>query len=67
MPTRLLWSLGVLLVTLGVAARLLGWDALLWAPTAAVEAVRSDPGTYGLIAAGVALMVLARLLGRWRG
>jgi hypothetical protein len=67
MPTRLLWTAGVLLVLLGIAARVFGWDALLWIPEAAIEAVRSDPGTYGVIALGVLLMVAARLFGRWRG
>ena len=59
-----LWSIGTLLVALGVAANVLGWDALLWVPVAVVRAVRSDPETYGVIAAGLVLMVLARLIGR---
>ena len=53
-------------MALGSAAHLFGWDALLWVPQAAAEAVRASPGTYGLVAAGVALMVLARLVGRRR-
>ena len=64
---RWLWSLGTVLVVLGLAAHVFGWDALLWIPMAAVEAVRSDPETYGVVAAGVVLMVLARLIGRRRG
>ncbi|WP_149535541.1 hypothetical protein [Siccirubricoccus phaeus] len=61
-----LWSLGTLLVALGLAAHLFGWDTLLWLPAQAVEAIRADPGTYGVVALGVALMVLARLISRWR-
>ncbi|HVG82440.1 MAG TPA: hypothetical protein VNB28_09175 [Methylomirabilota bacterium] len=67
MSARLLWSAGVLLVLLGLAARVFGWDALVSVPRAAIEAVRSDPGSYGLVALGVALMVLAGLIRRWRG
>jgi nitrate reductase gamma subunit len=62
-----LWSLGTLLVALGLAAHLFGWDALLWIPSAAIEAVRSEPETYGVVAIGLVLMVLARLIGRRRG
>lgn len=73
-----LWSLGILLVALGLAAREVGWDtllwlpmatirALLWIPAAAIDAVRSDPATYGVVALGVALMVLARVIGRRGG
>ncbi|WP_372620003.1 hypothetical protein [Falsiroseomonas sp.] len=58
--------MGVLLVALGVAAQVFGWDALLWLPMAAVEAARSNPETYGLVVIGVVLMVVARLLGRRR-
>lgn len=61
---RLLWSAGGLLVTLGIAALVFGWDALLWLPTAAVEMAVEYPETYGLIAGGIVLMVLARALGR---
>jgi hypothetical protein len=67
MPARLLWTLGTILVLLGIAARVFGWDPLLRIPLAAVEAVRSDPGTYGVIALGLLLMLAARLFGRWRG
>jgi|GEM_PF-6272270 len=67
MSARFLWSLGVLLVSLGLAARAFGWDTLLWLPRAAVEAVRDDPATYGLVALGVGCMVLAGLIRRWRG
>ena len=63
---RLLWSAGVLLVALGLAAQEFGWDALLWLPMAAVEVARSNPETYGLVAVGVVLMLVARLLGRRR-
>jgi len=73
-----LWSLGIALVVLGLAARLMGWDALLWMPMAAVDtlmwlpmaaidAVRSDPATYGVVALGVLLMVVARVIGRRKG
>jgi hypothetical protein len=67
MSARILYTLGVLLVLLGLAAHLLGWDALLWLPEAAVAAVRENPATYGLVALGIALMVLAGLIRRWRG
>ncbi|MFC0385097.1 hypothetical protein [Muricoccus vinaceus] len=77
MSTRL-WSLGILLVALGLAAREVGWDtllwlpmaairSLLWIPAAAIDAVRSDPTTFGVVALGVLLMVLARLIGRRGG
>jgi hypothetical protein len=67
MSARLLWSVGFLLVALGLAAHLFGWDALLRIPLAAIEIVRSHPWTYGVVAVGVVLMVVARLLGRRRG
>jgi hypothetical protein len=67
MSARFLWSIGTLLVTLGLAALAVGWDTLLWLPKAAIEAARAEPWTYGLIAAGVALMLLATLIRRWRG
>jgi len=56
-----------MLVGLGVAANLLGWDALLWIPAAVFRAVRSDPETYGVIALGILLMAAARLMGRRGG
>jgi hypothetical protein len=62
--SRLLWSMGVVLVALGLAAQVFGWDTLLWLPVATVEVARSNPETYGLVAVGVALIVVARLLGR---
>jgi hypothetical protein len=67
--SRLLWSIGAVLVALGLAAQAFGWDALLWLPATLLEAVRSDPGTYGVVALGVLLMVLGRLvgIGRRRG
>jgi hypothetical protein len=64
--SRWLWSLGAMLVVLGLAAHLFGWDALLRIPMAAIEAARSEPETYGVVAVGVVLMVVARLVGRRR-
>ena len=64
--SRWLWALGSLLVMLGLAAHLFGWDALLWVPEAVVEAIRAEPETYGVVAAGVVLMLLARVIGRGR-
>ena len=76
MHTRL-WSLGVFLVALGVAAHVVGWDTLLWAPrvildsliwvpAALLDAVTASPATTGVILLGIALMVVARLRGRRR-
>lgn len=76
MPGRL-WSLGVFLVALGIAAYVVGWDALLWlpravldslfwVPAAILDAVSASPATFGVIALGVALMVFARMKGRRR-
>lgn len=62
----LLWTAGTALVALGLLAHFFGWDALLSIPIAVVETVRSYPETYGLVAVGVLLMVLARLFGRRR-
>ena len=73
-----LWSLGVLLVAVGVAAHVMGWDALLWLPRLAmdsliwlpmaiVDAVRDAPGTFGVVALGVLLMVVARVMGHRKG
>jgi hypothetical protein len=59
-----LWTAGAALVALGLAAHVFGWDALLWIPVAAVETVRENPETYGVVALGLLLMVLARLIGR---
>jgi hypothetical protein len=64
---RLLGSLGAMLVMLGLAAHLFGWDALLSIPLAALDAVRADPETYGVVAVGVLLMLVARLIGGRRG
>jgi hypothetical protein len=64
--SSLLWSTGAVLVALGLAALAFGWDALLWIPAVVLEAERSDPETYGLVALGVLLMVLGRLVGIWR-
>jgi hypothetical protein len=51
------------LVALGLAAHVFGWDALLSVPVAIADTVRSSPETYGIVALGVLLMVLARLIG----
>jgi hypothetical protein len=60
---RWLWTAGAALVVLGLLAHVFGWDALLWIPAAALESVRGNPETYGIVALGVLLMVLARLIG----
>ena len=60
---RWLWTAGAVLVALGLAAHLFGWDALLSIPVAVVETVQESPETYGVVALGVLLMVLARLIG----
>jgi hypothetical protein len=60
---RWLWTAGAALVMLGLAAHVFGWDALLSIPSALVETVQSSPETYGIVALGVLLMVLARLIG----
>lgn len=60
---RWLWTAGAALVALGLAAHLFGWDALLSVPMALVDTVRSSPETYGIVALGVLLMLLARLIG----
>jgi hypothetical protein len=76
MPARL-WSLGVFLVALGIAAYIVGWDRLLWLPRAVfdsmawvpgaiIDAVVMSPATFGVILLGVALMVFARMKGRRR-
>lgn len=64
---RWLSAVGSGLVLLGLAAHWFGWDTLLWIPEAALAAIRRDPGTYGLVAAGLGMMVLARLIGRRGG
>lgn len=72
-----LWSLGAFLVALGIAAHLVGWDALLWIPRAAMDwlawipaaiigAVRDAPATSGIILLGIILMVVARVMMRSR-
>lgn len=63
---RWLSSLGGLLVMLGLAAHVFGWETLRWIPEAAIAAIRADPETYGVVALGLALMLLARVIGRWR-
>jgi hypothetical protein len=68
----------VFLVALGIAAHIVGWDTLLWLPgvildslmwipETAVDAVQRAPATTGVIALGVALMVVARLVSRRSG
>lgn len=64
---RWLGSLGALMVTVGLLAHVFGWQTLLWIPEAAIAAVRSAPETYGLVAAGLLLMLVARLLRRRGG
>ncbi len=61
--SRWLWTAGAALVALGLAAHVFGWDTLLWVPVALVETVQSSPETYGIVALGVLLMVVARLIG----
>lgn len=58
-----LGTAGAALVALGLAAHLFGWDFLLWIPLWVVETVESSPETYGVIALGLLLMLLARLVG----
>ncbi len=71
MLARRLQGLGVALLVLGLAAHTFGWGWVLWLPEvfmdaarAFVEAIRWDPLTYGLIAAGLGLIVVARVVGR---
>ena len=63
---HVLWSAGAILVALGLAAHLFGWDSLLWIPEAILDAIREDPKTYGVIALGLLLMFIARLVSRHR-
>jgi hypothetical protein len=63
---KLLWSVGSLLVMLGLAALVFGWDTLLWLPTAAIDMAKDNPETYGLIGAGAVLMAIASFFGRRR-
>ena len=73
-----LWSLGVFLVAIGIAAHLVGWETLLWIPRTVMDwlawipaeiigAVRASPATTGLILLGIVLMVVARVMMRRRG
>ncbi|WP_419900126.1 hypothetical protein [Roseomonas sp. USHLN139] len=75
MTSARLWSLGVFLVALGIAASVVGWDALLWIPRqalswlawlpeAVLDAWYASPTTFGVIAVGVLLMLAARFLRR---
>lgn len=61
---KLLWSAGSLLVMIGLAALVFGWNTLLWLPMAAIDMAQANPETYGLIGAGAVLMVVASFLGR---
>ncbi|MCR0980948.1 hypothetical protein [Roseomonas populi] len=77
MHARALWSLGILLVAVGVAAHAVGWeellwfprwvlDSLFWVPMALMDAVASAPLAFAVIALGVVLMVVSRIIGRSR-
>jgi len=59
-----LWFIGSLLVALGLAARLIGWDALLWIPHQVMDFIYEDPATSGIITLGILLMAIAQLLRR---
>ncbi|HWL82644.1 MAG TPA: hypothetical protein VNR89_16980 [Roseomonas sp.] len=59
-----LWFIGSLLVALGLAARLIGWDALLWIPRSIMDFIYEDPATSGIITLGILLMVVAQLIRR---
>lgn len=59
-----LWFIGSLLVALGLAARLIGWDALLWVPHRIMEFIYEDPATSGIITLGILLMAAAQVLRR---
>lgn len=61
-----LWFLGSLLVALGIAAHVLGWETLLWIPSLVLDTVERSPATAGLVVAGGMLMLIARLIGRRR-
>lgn len=65
--SRWLSFTGAMLVLLGLAAHVFGWDVLLSVPRAAINAVQEAPGTYGVVAFGIVLMVAARLIGRRGG
>jgi len=78
MKPSILWTIGLWLVLLGVAAHWFGWDALLWfprtmldwlawAPSALLDAVREAPATLGLVALGLLLMVVAKMWMRQKG
>ena len=71
MVARRVQMLGVVLLLLGLAAHTFGWDLLMWVPHAFVDGIQAfmlnltrDPLTYGLIAAGLLLIVAARVMGR---
>jgi hypothetical protein len=70
-----LWSFGAFLVALGIAAYVVGWDALLWiprvamdwlawVPAAVMDALTHSPATTGVILLGILLMIVARVLMR---
>lgn len=70
---RHLWSLGLILIALGIAALVVGWDTLLWFPVRALDALwwvpealadayHAAPLTFVVIGLGICLLVLARIL-----
>lgn len=72
------WTLGVSLVVLGVAAHWFGWDVLLWfprevfywltwLPAMILDAIEASPSTVGIIALGILLMVAAKVWMRPKG
>jgi hypothetical protein len=68
---RRLQALGAVLLVLGLAAHTFGWAWVGWLPREALAAGRAflraladDPLTYGLIAAGLGLIVVARFVRR---
>ncbi|MBE9606283.1 hypothetical protein IAI18_15575 [Acetobacteraceae bacterium H6797] len=70
-----LGSIGALLVAIGIVAYVIGWDALLWIPRAVMDslvwlpnaladAFHSAPWAFGIIAVGVVLMLVSRMMER---